>query len=373
MNHLFFELRPFQREALLALENPSHVICVAPTGSGKSLIYEKLAQRSEMRVLLVSPLIALARQQRDRLVRSSIPVGLAAGPDPQPPPASSSGVWIVSPERLQSDYTLKLLMKWKPTALVVDECHCLWDWGERFRPAFQLLPLLKSHSIERSLWLTATLPVSARDELKAQLPSPPIEIGSFALPPSLRLSVKRVGWIDRAATLMDWVSSRNDAGIIFVQTRATSLRLMNLLAATGRRCTFYHAGVSTEERRNIEDRIGERQPEIIVATSAFGMGMDHPYLKWALLWQAPPSVLALAQAIGRAGRDPSTPSDALIFWDDEDFQLLEWMCRDSPRQRDELRQVWKFLSSDGCRRAKLSTHFGACDALVGCKQCDFCN
>jgi ATP-dependent DNA helicase RecQ len=366
-----FELRPFQKEALDSLRDPGHLICIAPTGSGKSLIYETYARRA--RVLLVTPLIALARQQHSKLRQLGIPVTLAAGPDPEPPPQGKTGVWIISPERLMHPFASHRIERWKPSLLAVDECHCLWDWGEKFRPSFLQIPkFLKEHSISRSVWLSATLPKLAREELCRELPQPIKEIGEFELPSTLHLSVQRVPWPQRAQRLLEFVLTQKDAGILFVQTRATAQRLALLLQAAGKRCAVYHAGMSSEERRIVEKQIEERRPEIIIATSAFGMGMDHPHLRWALLWQAPPSLLSLAQSIGRAGRHPSFKSQALIFWDEEDFRLLHWMTQGSDRRLQELHDVQNFLIQSTCRRASLRSYFCEHSASISCTQCDFC-
>ncbi|MFL5812434.1 MAG: DEAD/DEAH box helicase [Bdellovibrionia bacterium] len=366
-----FELRPFQKEALEALREPGHLICIAPTGSGKSLIYETYARNH--RVLLVTPLVALARQQHLKLTRLGIPVTLAAGPDPMPPPQAKTGVWIISPERLAHPLSSQKAAAWKPSLLAVDECHCLWDWGEKFRPSFLQIPkFLKEHSIPRSVWLSATLPKLAREELRHELPAPIREMGEFGLPPTLHLSVQRVPWPQRTQRLLEFVLTQKDAGILFVQTRATAERLSLLLKATGKRCAVYHAGMSSEERRIIENQIEEHQPEIVIATSAFGMGMDHPHLRWALLWQAPPSLLSLAQSIGRAGRHPHLKSRALIFWDEEDFRLLQWMTQGSARRLQELHDVQNFLIQSACRRASLRSYFCEHGASSLCDLCDFC-
>jgi ATP-dependent DNA helicase RecQ len=367
-----FELRPFQREALDSLREPGHLICIAPTGSGKSLIYETYARTH--RVLLVTPLVALARQQHLKLARLKIPVTLAAGPDPMPPPQAKTGVWIISPERLAHPLSSQRAAAWKPSLLAVDECHCLWDWGEVFRPSFLQIPrFLKERSITRSVWLSATLPKLAREELCRELPKPIKEIGEFGLPSTLHLSVQRVPWPKRTDRLLEFVHAQKDAGILFVQTRSTAQRLALLLQATGKRCALYHAGMSSEERRIIEKQIEEHEPEIVIATSAFGMGMDHPHLRWALLWQAPPSLLSLAQSIGRAGRHPHLKSQALIFWDEEDFRLLHWMTQGSARRQQELQDVQKFLIQSTCRTASLRSYFCEHSASSLCDQCDFCS
>lgn len=361
-----FELRPFQKESLAALESPTHVLCISPTGSGKSLIYERIAQKGRYRILLVTPLVALARQQNEKLRALNVPVHLGAGGAGElPPPSEKSGVWIVSPESLLIDSRKKALRNWRPDVLVVDECHCLWDWGEGFRPSFNTLPeLITELQIERSLWLTATLPPSARAHLLEQLPKPVTEIGRFDLPPRLSLQVERVSWIDRGDFLNRWISHRSTSGIVFVATRDAAHRVARLVEAFQLKkhsVLIYHAGMGKEERQARERQISEDakagKASIIIATSAFGMGMDHPHLRWAVLWQAPTSLLSLAQSIGRVGRSPDFDAEALVMWDTEDFALLEWCLGESLRRREELLAVREFLRSTGCRRNSLAKYF----------------
>ncbi|MCM2323609.1 MAG: DEAD/DEAH box helicase [Oligoflexia bacterium] len=381
----FPPLRPFQREALTALENPCHAICVAPTGSGKSLIFETLARRRETRLLLVSPLIALARQQAARLRALGVRTSLGTGDPRDQPPDSDTGVWIVSPESLQNPFSLSVLSRWKPGILVVDECHCFWDWGEEFRPAFSVLPdlLQRTRSIERSLWLTATLPPDARQELRSRLPSPRIELGGFALPPGLALHFPRVPWVHRADALLSLFEGGAEAplrgpGILFGSTRESTVRLARAVEKAGRRPLVYHAGLSSEERRAAERLIADARADVVVATSAFGMGMDHPHLRWVLLWQAPASPLALAQALGRAGRGPDARALTVAFWDDEDFRLQEWAAGASPRRRGELWALFQIFHESGCRAVTLGRYFNGSDApdrvedRLRCRRCDAC-
>lgn len=372
------ELRPFQKAALVALETPGHVLCVAPTGSGKSLIYERAALKSGRRTLLVTPLVALARQQHEQL-RARMHARLGAGRPSQGPPENlRPGIWITSPEKLQSPGALQALRRWRPDFLVVDECHCLWEWGESFRPAFRAIPrLLRELGIGSSLWLTATLPPEARKELRQELASLK-ELGSFDLPPRLELCAVRVPWPERAEALIGWISEQREPGIVFVHTRESAHRLTRLIQAAGRAAIPYHAGLGTEERQAIEARIAQGLPDVIVATSAFGMGMNYPQLQWSALWQAPPSLLSLAQAIGRAGRDPSRAARALVLWEAEDFRLLEWTLRGSERRMRQLEQVRKYLGARECRRSALKTYFDGdrVDGEAGsarCGLCDFCS
>ena len=256
------KLRPFQKKSLSLLEKPAHLVCVAPTGSGKSLIYEKLSSKAGTRTLLVSPLIALARQQKQRLENAGVPVALATGGENSKPPMGRSGVWIVSPESIQSSFRRNILNHWKPDFLVVDECHCLWDWGEKFRPAFSQLPaLIAQNNISRSLWLSATIPPQARALLRLNLPHPYYEVGDFDLPTNLRLVVSKTSWSHRLSTLLRWIQSQKGPGIVFAPTRESTHRLANILSTTYQ-TAVYHAGMSREERLLIEKSIDERKVQI---------------------------------------------------------------------------------------------------------------
>ncbi len=368
------ELRPFQRQALAALEAPGHVIAVAHTGAGKSLVYERAAAQPGRRTLLVTPLTALARQQAASLAAAGLSTALGAG-GAGGRPGPETRAWIVSPEMLRYPAARETLRRWGPDLLVVDECHCLWEWGEAFRPDFLRLPgLLQDSSFRRSLWLSATLPPGARRELRHWLSPGVREVGRFSLPPTLHLAALRAPWPDRLQLLLGWIAGRQGAaGIVFVPTRAASERIHRVLHAAGKRSLAYHAGLSLEERRSAENRIRNREPEVIVATPAFGMGLDFPHLRWAVLWQAPGSLLGLAQAVGRVARDSQTPARALILWDPDDFKLLDWTLGSSTRRKDELQAVAQMLQSPGCRRAALERYFEDAPPNPRCGQrCDVC-
>lgn len=370
------KLRPFQLEALQALQNrnhpQNHVLCVAPTGSGKSLIFERAAASPQRRTLLVTPLVALARQQWNRLKDLGISPALGAGGAAEVP-NSKSGAWIVSPETLTTPTKRAHLLTWKPNLLVVDECHCLWEWGESFRPAFSLLPpLLKEFSIFHSLWLTATLPLRARQELRKVLPDSLREVGGFDLPSRLILEIQKVSWKDRAEYLLQWLSKKDGMGIIFVPTREATFRLSRLVVASGRTAVSYHGGMSSEEKRNIEALIQKGIPDLIIATSAFGMGMDYSFLHHVVLWQVPTSLLSLVQMIGRVGRSESRDGNALVLWDHEDFRLIEWSVGSSSKRREELLDLLEFLNTDQCRRSLLKQYFDGVPDSRPCDRCDSC-
>ncbi|MEO5970010.1 MAG: DEAD/DEAH box helicase [Bdellovibrionia bacterium] len=372
------QLRPFQKAALEAIHpnpsHPSHLLCIAPTGAGKSLIYERLAAAGNRRTLLVTPLVALARQQFQTLQGRGIQTTLGVRGSSQGPPQSKSGAWIVSPESLTFPSKERALLLWKPNLLIVDECHCLWEWGEKFRPAFTILPdLLTKHEIAQSLWLTATLPFEARLSLRQKLPTPLLEMGGFELPRHLQLKIHRISLQDRASYVFEWLKQRNGPGIVFVSTREATIRIGRLMSALGRNVVIYHGGMSTEERKNIENLVAQGIPDTVVATSAFGMGMNYQHLKFVILWQAPTSLLSLVQTIGRVGRNPASDNHALVLWEPEDFRLLEWTVNHSKKRQDDLTKLFDFLATPLCRSAFLKTYFDRTPLTASsCSLCDNC-
>jgi ATP-dependent DNA helicase RecQ len=353
-------LKPFQREAIALLESGANLLCIAPTGSGKSLIFETFAQRRWTRMLLVSPLVALARQQAARLEGLGVRVGRGF--------TAGDGVWLTSPEGLDSPHAGRALDDWRPNFLVVDECHCFWEWGESFRPAFQGLPgLLRRYEAAKSLWLTATLPWNARLELRRSIPGPLIEMGAFELPRGIRVHVQQTAWPDRAARLLAWARTVRGPGLVFVGTREASVRISRFLGLQGLDSAPYHAGMSSEERRLVEDDARRGKSGVVVATSAFGLGMDLPSLRWVVLWQPLGSLLSMAQAIGRVGRG-GAEGDALLLWSPEDFQLLEWTIGGSERRRRELLEVQRFFVGTKDVRSAFRSYFEAhAEQAGGCQ------
>ena len=395
------ELRPFQRQVLEKFakawkeRTPLHLSVVSPTGSGKSLIYEKIASWPQCRMILFTPLVALARQQFLELSKKGIPVTLGSGERAYEGPPPKFGVWILSPEMLRTQKRIDALKSWSPNFLVVDECHCVSEWGEGFRPAFFEIPKTIDHfGIKNSLWLTATLPKELGSFLRSEFTPYFERLGEFSLPEALHLEILHTPWPNRVGETLKWVANppslrhgsrqlTKNGNLIFVPTRKEALRLSRLLEATGRKVVLYHGGMSTEERRAIETGCRSEVYEFIIATSAFGMGMNYKYLNSVLLWQTPPSILSFVQTIGRVGRGGiQNPGFATVFWEVSDFQLLEWTVRGSPQKRQNLIDLKNFFESKICRRIWLARYFMENSDLLSesqiktlaktCHGCDIC-
>ncbi len=331
------KLRPFQRQVLELLfkPGPAHVLCTAPTGSGKSLIFETAARLPGARTLVISPLRALIRQQILRLESAEL-IHL-------PGLARPGSFWICTPEELRAR-ALRGFRAPEQTLLVVDECHCIEEWGSKFRPEFSLLPVFaRAWGVRRSLWLSATLSAQGRQQIEKDLGQDLTQVGRFALHPQLILSRHEVPLWGRPTFLNAWLSTNRGPGIVFCSSRAHCEEVGRLLALRASsmgvcRAASYHAGLTREERLSIESQVRDRRIHWISATSAFGMGMDFPHFEWVLLWEPPYTLLSLTQMLGRAGRSPEANPRAALLWDGRE---LEQAVRRDPKNGAEIRDFYR--------------------------------
>ncbi len=346
-------LKPFQKEAVETLSNHPHTLLLAPTGSGKSLVFQHYLSkiRPSARAVFVSPLNALARQQAERFQSFGIPVD----------PPSGRGVWILNPEKL-TGRLFSRLRKWRPELLIVDEAHSIWEWGDSFRPAFQRIPEVpKIANISKTLWCTATLPFAARKDLMARIGTGLKVLGGFQMPKNIELAPIHSPLFERMDLLQTLLlRHRAESGMIFVNTRSTAERVQKFLSFFGVPSIFYHAGMSLEERLALEKRLslqtGNDPPLWVVATSAFGMGMDSSWFWVCILFGPSFSLLALAQALGRVGRGGGS-ARAYLLWHEDDFRRQGWFQQISDRNRSRLLEVQKFLETPGDPRFRLEKYF----------------
>lgn len=340
-------LHPFQAEALECLRRPSiHLALTAPTGSGKGVILEVLAQDPRERVLVLTPLIALARQQRLRFLAQGVPTGR---------------VRILSPESalLQE----RAIREWRPTVIAVDEAHCLPEWGGRFRPAYgKILRFIRESGCPRTVWMSATFPRTLLEELHRELPGPWTTLGKFRLPPNLRVQFVRLSAAERIERVRKDIVAREGPGLLFTGTRKEVGRYLGILSGT-RAALPYHAGLADEERRLVEAALNRESAEeknartSVVATNAFGMGMDFPQFRWTVLSHAPFSLLGLMQAFGRVARG-ERPGEAVLYWAEEDFRFAGLLLGESEgadQSHRALALFREYLEGDADQRARIET------------------
>ncbi|MCC5985689.1 MAG: DNA helicase RecQ [Rhodobacteraceae bacterium] len=381
----FDSFRPGQREIIDAVLAGRNALAIMPTGGGKSLCYQLPALCAPGLTLVISPLIALMRDQ----VRALQAAGVAAG-------ALTSGnteeqtedvfaaidrrdlkLLYMAPERLGATGTIGLLRRAGCVRIAVDEAHCVSQWGHDFRPDY-----LKIGELRRALGVplaafTATADAETRDEIVARLfdgaapetflrgfDRPNIRM-SFALKDRPRQQV--LGYAD---------ARRGQSGIVYCATRARTESLADALRDAGHNARAYHGGMDAEERRQVEERFQREDGLIVVATVAFGMGVDKPDIRWVLQADLPKSIEAYYQEIGRAGRD-GAPAEAMTLYGPDDIRLRRAQVDEglAPPERKEadharLNALLGLAEATRCRRQILLGYFG--EESAPCGNCDMC-
>lgn len=395
--------RPGQREAIEGLLERQRLLLVAPTGGGKSLCYQLPALLFAGTTVVVSPLIALMRDQVDALERLDVPATYLASTLDGAEMARrldelESGrlrMIYVAPERLVFARFREILQRIDCPLFAIDEAHCISQWGHDFRPEYlEIGRVLKEHPGSRVLACTATATPFVRDEILARLELPPDTpqiIRGFARP---NLSL-RVAEVERAAerrrivdgVLRDTLGSPGAArgcAIVYGPTRKSTEAEAERLERKGWRCMSYHAGLTGERREAVHEAFSNGELEIVVATNAFGMGIDRADVR-AVVHLAPPgSIEAYYQEVGRAGRDGRDavgqmlvgPGDlarrrALIEMDGP----MEGPGSEGPRHRWALfLELMRFCEGGSCRHDAVLRYFGdEEETLAGCGRCDVCD
>jgi ATP-dependent DNA helicase RecQ len=344
----FNQFRPGQEHVIQALMNGHSAAAIFPTGSGKSLCYQLPALHLPHLTLVVSPLLALIQDQLDFLQSKGI---AAASIQSMQSPAESAQVYksvadgdikilFISVERLNSERFRAFLKKIPISLLVVDEAHCISEWGHNFRPDYlKLASYREEFAINQVLLLTATATQKVIQDMAAKFH---IDLNNVTLTGSYRsnlnLSVIGVNEQDKLSTLVPWLSARlnqtqsryQPAGIIYVTLQKTAEEVAQALTQQGIQATAYHAGLDNERRQAIQQQFMSGQLPLIVATIAFGMGIDKSDIRFVVHYDLPKSIENYAQEIGRAGRDGET-SECLVLANTNNLNVLEnFVYADTP-------------------------------------------
>lgn len=342
-------LRTDQLTAMEELLHGRDVLVVMPTGSGKSAIYQVPALLLSGPTVVVSPLIALQHDQVGQLDDSAAPDAVAV--NSAQPKRDSERAWdavdsgdaeylFLSPEQLMKDEVLEQLEESPPTLFVVDEAHCISAWGHDFRPDYLRL----SHAIERLghptvLALTATAGGPIRDDIVRQLgmrDAVRLVVGFDR--PNLYLAVRRAGSDDHKRDgVADWVAGAALPGLVYTATRKDAERYAQLISERGVPAAAFHAGLKPTERSRVQEEFMADRLDVVVATSAFGMGIDKPNVRFVLHASVPESLDSYYQQVGRAGRDDER-ADAVLFYRPEDLGLQRFLTA-HPLDSERVRQV----------------------------------
>ncbi len=356
-------------------------LAVMPTGAGKSLTYQLPAVMLEGTCVVVSPLIALMHDQ----LRAAEAVGIRAATltSVDENRAETRGRFLdgdldllyVAPERASGSDFRELLERGRLSLFAIDEAHCVSEWGHDFRPDYRLLrPLLDRFPDVPRLALTATADAHTRADILDQLgiPQDGLIVAGFDRP-NIRYAISPRD--NTTAQIADLIAETPGPGIVYAQTRAATEKLAEALAKTGRPTRAYHAGLEPHIRAKNQADFVASEDMVIVATVAFGMGIDKPDVRFVAHAGLPKSIEAYYQETGRAGRD-GDPSIAHLFWGAEDFararqRIGEVEPARQPGERARLTALGALVETAGCRRRILLHHFGE-DAPETCGNCDNC-
>lgn len=331
------KLRPAQLEVLESVLSGRDTLAVMPTGSGKSAIYQIAALRLKGVTVVISPLIALQQDQVDAITAQD--TVKAAVLNSTLNKTERAAVFeklaneeleflFLAPEQFSNEETRSRLETIRPSLFVVDEAHCVSEWGHDFRPDYlQLGGVIESLGHPVVLALTATASPLVRQEILERLEMrDPVEIVQGFDRPNLHLSA--YSFHEEAAkrkALLDAIAESTPPGIVYVATRKAAKELSESLIAQEINAAAYHAGLSSKERDDIQDRFMADEINVIVATNAFGMGIDKPNVRFVYHYHIPGSIDAYYQEIGRAGRD-GEPADIKLFYRPDDMKLQRFFA-----------------------------------------------
>jgi ATP-dependent DNA helicase RecQ len=386
--------RPGQRDVIEAVMAGRPTIAVLPTGAGKSLCYQLPAVALGKLAVVVSPLISLMKDQVDALTARGIAATfINSSVDPgeresrlRAAVRGELQLLYVAPERFRVPGFAAQLAKAQPGLFAVDEAHCISEWGHDFRPDYARLgDAVAQLKPPRLLALTATATPDVREQIGTQLGmrDPAIFVRGFDRP-NLAFSVVQAGGdADKLRWCMGLLAEVGESpALVYAATRKNAERAAEGMRARGLRAAAYHAGLGDEERARVQEQFMAGELRVVVATNAFGMGVDKRDVRLVVHHDLPGSAEAYWQEAGRAGRD-GEPARCVLLFNHGDVRLREFLIASAgdngPKpevlqaaERERLRAMVGYAYARGCRRNYLLGYFGDPDAGSGCSGCDLC-
>ena len=381
----FSNYRNSQEEIITNILTFNNVLSVMPTGAGKSLCYQLPATILKTKTIIISPLIALIDDQVNSLEQNNIKAEKLHSNQTKEETIRSwhnfskgdCKILYISPERLMTEKMLLLLKSIDIGLFVIDEVHCVSRWGQSFRPDYEKLSQLKDIFPNATIaGFTATADKTTRSDIIEKIFNNKVKVFITGFDrPNLSLSiVQKSNWKKQLLNFV--LKHKDESGIIYCLSRKTTEEVSEFLRFNGFKASSYHAGIEKNIRKKTQDQFMTEIGRIIVATVAFGMGIDKPDIRFVVHVNLPGSMEEYYQEIGRAGRD-GLPSETLLIYGLDDLVLRRKMIQDSYndqekvlRENKRLDYLLSYCESPECRRKTLLNYFD--DKTENCDNCDNC-
>lgn len=387
----FRELRPLQEEAIRAGLEQRDSLVVLPTGGGKSLCYQVPPLIADRTDVVVSPLISLMKDQVDALRAAGYPAAavnstMSAQEKSEVSRRMKRGdlrLLFVAPERLMNEGFLKFLGDAGVRAFAIDEAHCISQWGHDFRPEYRRLAELRRRFPEASFHAcTATATQRVRQDIIEQLRlrEPNVLVGNFDRP---NLVYRIVPRLDASTQALEVIRRHADEPvIIYCISRKDTENLAGYLKAMKVNAAAYHAGMTGDDRRRVQEDFAQDRLQVVVATVAFGMGIDRSNVRCVIHTAMPKSIEHYQQETGRAGRD-GLEAECVMFYSQSDVMRWEGLIARSAEEAEKpadvirammelLGEMQRFASGSACRHRSLVEYFGQEYEKADCGACDVC-
>ena len=386
----FFGYDDFRLHQLPVIETVlagKDVMGIMPTGGGKSICYQLPAMLLPGITIVVSPLIALMKDQVDSLLANGIHAAFLNSSQSQEEQrevitearAGNIKLLYIAPERIPANSSsfIEFLRQLNPSLFAIDEAHCISSWGHDFRPEYLKLAVLKQNFPHTPIIaLTASADKLTQNDIiaKLEIPHANVFISSFNRPNISYYIRPKQNPIGR---IVEYISKhKEDCGIIYALSRSSTEEIAGKLHAAGVKAAYYHAGLDASERSRVQEMFQKDKIKVIVATIAFGMGIDKSNVRFVIHHDVPKNIEGYYQETGRAGRD-GLKSDAILFYSLGDiiklkrFAIVEGNAEQTAISTNKLKKMQQFCESDTCRRQYLMQYFGE-PFPAYCGSCDYC-
>lgn len=385
----YTSFRPGQHEVIQTLLDGRDCLAIMPTGAGKSICFQLPALMMPGVTLVISPLISLMKDQVDSLVNQEIPATYInsqctfeeAKARFAAIRAGRVKLVYISPERLENEFFTSFMQSLPISMFIIDEAHCVSQWGHDFRPSYcaikDWIAALPKRPVVGAFTATATEKVKENMMNLLGLEKERIFIGGFDRPNLYFRVVRTNRKLDFALSYVQ--QHREDSGIIYAATRKEVDRVYEELTRRGIRAGRYHAGLSDDMRRTMQDAFTYDRLQVIVATNAFGMGIDKSNVRYVIHYQMPKNIESYYQEAGRAGRD-GAPGECILLFSRQDIMiqkfLIEQSVHDPQQQAVEFRllnAMVRYCEGNHCLRHYILTYFGEHPSWQRCEKCGNCD